>query len=322
MPAREFLWIVKESALGTAMTSPAAGTDSIYIRLIDGNSFSMVAEPVIEEIPYGGGFAVTAEAVSDHYGCTGQLKSKLYPSQAPLLLSLLATRVGAGQTTPWLTTEPPGDLASISVYHAVRRSDGTYRRKRFAGVKAKGGRIEVGRESTTATLTLDLQACRSYGNAMDGSSDPDATEFPAPTETDYPSAPYTFKNTAGHVNVGSSRTQYDSLAIAIQNALDGRWFETSYLTLNQFCGRASTLDVDLYLKSSPDDRSAFEAITAQTCSVVFNNGINSATVQFNGKNHIAKLPYDLPVDKAYMTKLSLKNRFSPSAGEDMSVTFA
>ena len=63
MPAREFLWIVKESALGTVMTSPVAGTDSIYIRLIDGNSFGMLAEPVIEEIPYGGGFAVTAEAL-------------------------------------------------------------------------------------------------------------------------------------------------------------------------------------------------------------------------------------------------------------------
>ena len=40
MSAREFVWIVKESALGTLMTSPTAGTDSIYIRLVDGNSFS------------------------------------------------------------------------------------------------------------------------------------------------------------------------------------------------------------------------------------------------------------------------------------------
>jgi hypothetical protein len=321
MSAREYLWIVKESSLGTVMTSPTAGTDSIYVRLVDGNSFSMVAEPVIEDIPYGGGFAVSADAVSDHYGCAGQLKTKLYPSQAPLLLALLATRVSSDQTVPWATTEPPGDLASVSIYHAVRRSDGTYQRKRFAGVKAKGGRIEVSRQSTSATLTLELQAARSYGNAMDGSPDPDASEFPAPAETDYPAGPYTFKNTAGRVTVGSIRTQYDSLAIAIQNALDGRWFETSYLTLNQFCGRSSTLDVDLYLKANPDDRSAFEAITAQSCSVEFSNGTNSATIQFNGKNHITKLPYDLPLDKAFMEKLSLKNRFSPSAGEDLSVAF-
>src|SRR4051812_36817788 len=124
MSAREFLWIVKESSLGTVMTSPTAGTDSIYIPLVDGNSFSMVAEPVIEEIPYGGGLAVAAEAISDHYGCKGQLKTKLYPSQAAMLLGLLMTRVdGAG--APWITSEPTGDLASVSIYHAVRRSDGT-----------------------------------------------------------------------------------------------------------------------------------------------------------------------------------------------------
>src|SRR4051794_24215485 len=155
MSAREFLWIVKESALGTPMTSPTAGTDSIYVRLIDGNSFGMVAEPVIEEIPYGGGFAVQSEAISDHYGCKGQLKTKLYPAQALMLLPWAVSRINAGQTTPWTTTEPAGDLASCSVYHAVRRSDGTYSRKRFAGCKVAGARIEVSRQSTTATLTLD-----------------------------------------------------------------------------------------------------------------------------------------------------------------------
>ena len=262
MSAREFLWIVKESSLGAVMPSPVAGSDSIYIRLSDGNGFGMVAEPVIEEIPYGGGFAVTADAVSDHYSCKGRLKTNLYPSQAPLLLSLLSRRIGSDQASPWPTTEPAGDLASVSVYHAVRRPDGSYRRKRFAGVKAAGGRIEVSRRSTTATLTLDLQACRCYGNAMDGSPDPDATEFPAPGEADYPTGPYTFRDTAGHVTVGSGRAQYESLSVAIQNSLEGRWFESSYLTVNQFCGRASTLEVDLYLKATPDDRSAYEAIAA------------------------------------------------------------
>jgi hypothetical protein len=320
MPAREFLWIVKESSLGTVMTSPVAGIDSIYLRLIDGNSFSMVADPISEEIPYGGGFAVTAEAVSDHYACKGRLKTKLYPSQAPLLLALLASRINSDQSSPWTTTEPAGDLASISIYHAVQRPDGSYRRNRFAGVKATGGRIEVSRQSTTATLILDLQACRSYGNAMDGSPDPDATEFPAPSELDYPAGPYTFKNTAGHVNVGSSRTQYESLSVAIENSLDGRWFESSYLTVNQFCGRASTLEAALYLKATPDDRTAYEAITAQTCSVGFNNGVNTCTINFHGKNHITKLPYDLPLNQAFMQKLVLKNRFDPGAASDLDIS--
>ena len=294
MSAREFLWIVKESALGTVMTSPVAGTDSIYIRLIDGNSFSMVAEPVIEEIPYGGGYAVTAEAVSDHYGCKGQLKTKLYPSQAPLLMAFLTSRINGGQTSPWTTSEPAGDLASVSIYHAVRRSDGSYRRKRFGGVKAAGGTIEVSRQGTTAMISLDLRACRSYGNAMDGTLDPDATEFPTPNETDYPTSPYTFAQTAGTLKIGSNtpRTQYENMRIKVQNfALDGQWFEAPHLTVNQFCGRASTLDTTLYLKASPDDRSAFEAITSQSCSLQFSNGVagQGCTIDFHGQNTITRL---------------------------------
>jgi hypothetical protein len=321
MSVREFLWIVKESSLGTAMANPSPGADSIYIRLVDGNSFGMTAEPIIEEIPYGGGLAVAAEAVSDHYECKGQLKTKLYPTQAPLLLSLLAARVSSDQTHPWPTDQLSGDLASVSIYHAVQRSDGTYRRKRYAGVKAAGGRIEVSRQGTTATLTLDLQACRSYGNTMDGTSDPTSSEFPAPAESDYPTGPYTFRNTAGRLTVGSVRTQYESLVITIRNALDARWFETSYLTVLQFCGRSSTLDTDLYLKSTPDDRSAYEAITAQACSLALSNGTNTCSINFNGKNHIVKLPYDLPLNRAFMQKLSLKNRFDPEAALDLTVSF-
>jgi hypothetical protein len=76
MSAREFVWIIKESSLNTAMASPVAGTDSIYIRLTDGNAFTMVADTIIEEIPYGGGLAVCGEAIADKYSCKGALKTR------------------------------------------------------------------------------------------------------------------------------------------------------------------------------------------------------------------------------------------------------
>jgi hypothetical protein len=323
MSAREFLWVVKESALNTLMTSPVAGTDSMYIRLVDGNSFGMYAKPLIEEIPYGGGLAVTAEAVSDHYECKGQLKTKLYPSQAAMLMGWAINRVD-GSGNPWTTSEPVGDLASCSVYHAVRRSDGSYTRKLFSGCKVAGWRVEVSRQGTTAMLTLDLIASKSQGNSMDGTSDPSTSAFPAPSEGAYPTGPYTFKMTAGGLTVASSRTEYEDLAIAAQNVIDGRWFEHSYLDIVQFCGRASTLNATLYLKATPDDRSAFQAITAQTCSAVFNNGVTgqAMTLAFNGQNTITDLPYDLPLNQAFMQKLALKNRFDPGAAGDISVSFA
>jgi len=329
--AKEFLWVVQEGALNTPVASPVTwptpSPNAFYIRLVDGNSFSMMATPIIEEIPYGGGFAVTADAVSDHYQCKGQLKTKLYSSQAAMLLGLLMTRVD-GSGNPWASTEPVGDLASCSIYHAIRRSDGTYKRTQFSGVKAAGGTIEVSRQSTTAMLTLDLLACKSAGNAMDGSSDPSSGAFPAPVEDNYPLSPYTFHQTAGGFFCRSSgsavRMQYDSLAIKIQSALDGRWFEQSYLTVNQFCGRASTLEADLYLQATPDDQSAFEALTAQTVGLTFTTGVTGTnlTLMFNGQNTITQLPYDLPLNQAFMRKLSLKNRFDPTAGGDISFSLA
>jgi hypothetical protein len=327
MSAREFLYIVQESALNTPVSSPTIGTNAIYIRLIEGNAFGMVASPVIEEIPYGGGIAVTAEAISDHYECKGQLKTKLYPSQAAFLMDWATTRVD-GSGDPWSTTEPVGDLASCSVYHAIRRSDGSYKRTQFSGVKVAGAKVEVSRQTTTAMLTLDLQACKSAGNAMDGTSDPTSSVFPTPNEGDYPTGPYTFKMTAGGLTIASVRTEYEDLTIGITNILDGRWFEQSYLQVNQFCGRASTLDTHIYLKPSPDDQASYEILTAQSVAAVFTTGMTGTnmTLQFNGQNTFKGVSYDLPLNQAYMRKLSLKNRWDPNAlsgaGNDLTVSFA
>ncbi len=227
--------LVIESALNTAKTSPSGAGEIIYVRLSDG-FFTMVVEPVFEEIMYGGGLAIPAEEISDHYICKGTLKTKLYPAQAPFLLKWATSRINTGQTSPWTTTEPPGDLASVSVYHAIQYSNGTVRRKRYSGTKVSSMRLEVSRGSTSAMLTLDLQACKAYGNAIDSSSDPNGTEFPLPAETDYPLNPYTFKNTGGNLKIASTTSAYESISIACQNALDGRHFETASLTINQFCG--------------------------------------------------------------------------------------
>lgn len=322
---REFLMMVRESALGIPVATPVAGTDSIYIRLTDGNSFNVVTEPIMEEIPWGGGLAITGDVVSDHYDVKGALKSKLYPSQAAFLMNWLVTRVNTGQTAPWVTTEPPGDLASVSIFHAIQKSNGTYRKKRYAGVKAAGGRVEFSRQATSASLNIDILGCRSYGNAMDGSVDPTDLEFPTPAETDYPSGPYTFKMTAGGLTLGGTTlVNYENLSIIIQNKLDGRWFENSYKTINRFCGRDSSLEAEILFQATPDRRAVYEAITAQACSVLISNGITgqNMTIQYNGKNRFTNLGYDLALEKVYTEKFTLKNVFSATAGEDISVSFA
>ncbi len=122
----------------------------------------------------------------------------------------------------------------------------------------------------------------------------------------------------------TARTEYEDLSIKVQNAIDGRWFEQSYLQVVQFCGRATTLASTLYLKPTPDDRTNFESISIHAASLVFTTGVTGTnlTLQFNGQNTILDLPYDLPLNQAFMTKLSLKNRFDPNAGQDLSFGLA
>jgi hypothetical protein len=325
--SREFLMLVREQSLNVPVASPVAGTDSIRIRLTDGNAFNMASNPIWENIAYGGGLAIDAEAISDHYELKGSLKTKLYPSQIGFLLGWATTRINSAQNSPWVTTERPGDLASVSAYHAIQRGDGTFLRKRFGGCKPTSVTIDCSRGSTTAGLTMDIQGSQAYSNAFEPAGganvDPDATEFPEPVDADFPRGPYTFKQSSGLFTLaGGVRTMYEDLSIKFTNAIDGRWFESSGLLLNQFCGRMSTLDASFYFQSTPDFRSAMEALTSQVCSIGFNNGITGQhlTIVYNGQNKITALPYDTPLNAAYLQKLTLKNLYDFTAGEDFHFT--
>jgi hypothetical protein len=322
--AREYLLVVRESALNTPVASPVLGTDMIYIRLADGNAFKMTAKPVIEKIPYGGGFAVMAEAISDHYAVEGTLDTLLYPTQAQLLLDWATTRINSGQTSPWTTTEIPGDLASCTIYHAIRQSTGAYNLKQFSGVKVTSAKIDVSRDGTTATLSLGLMGSKQVGYGTE-TGDPTSPPFPAPAETSYPTAPYTFAMTSGQLSIGgSTRSGYSSLGIQINNKIDGQWFETSYRQILQFLGRDSQLMTKLFYKPLPNDRNAYELLTAQAASLTLENGVTgqNLTLQFNGQNTISDLPYDLPLDKVYMIDMTLENRFDPSVAEDFHFSLA
>jgi hypothetical protein len=325
MGAPEFLQLVKESAYGTIMPTPVAGTDSFFIRLTEGNSFSVNAEPQFTDIPYGGGFAVTAESLSDTVTVVGQLKTKLYPSQDQFLLNWALARINAGQTTPWTTTEIPGDLASVSAYHAYTRSDGTLKRTRYAGGKVGQLTLEGSRGNPVWALTLDCVFQKPVGNAYDASTDPDVTEFPAPADTDYPTGPYQFAHTSGGWAVGggayTSRTQFDSVRVSVQNALDPRPFESRYLQSCQNKGRQITLDAAMRLKATPDDRAAFEALTDQNVKLTLNTGAATCVLDFLTRNKIRKWTRDLPLDKVFMANIQLKNVWSASAGNDLALTY-
>jgi hypothetical protein len=331
--AREFLAVVKESAFKTAKATPVVWTqattyglsnfDMAYVRLADGNAFTMRSRPIKVETPYGGGIATPAYSVSDKQEIKGKLRLKLCVGQAPLFLSWAGVLISGG-TSPWTTTEPNGDLPSCTIYHAKTHFDGTVKRTQYSGVKVDGYSLTVSEASTEATLDLDLSAAYQAGNQFDASSDPTATTFPAPADNYFPIDPYVFLHGGGTNYVtfgGSVRTQFTDLTVASQNTLARRYFANRYIQMLRFMGRRTTVAMkNLY--TSEADRTAYEGLAAGACSIQLNNGTHGFTFNFNANNILDPVEDDLPLNDLYMLSETSINQWDATAGSDYTITIA
>ena len=322
--AREFLYLVQESAFKTPVASPVVGTSSFYIRLDGGNAFTMRPRPVMVNVPYGGGVAIDAFRVADKLELRGRLQTKLYAGNlSKFLLQWAAQTINAGQTSPWTTTEPAGDLPSVTCYHAIQRADGSIKRRAYYGTKVDGWTLEISEDSTIGTLSLDLSAAQPAGVSFGGTttSDVNSTTFPAPTDAQLPSNPYVFINASGNLTIGSARTQFSSVRVGSRNALARRFFSFPFAQLLRFVGRQTTLDANHYYLASPDDRATYESMAVQACSLVLNNGSNSATITLNAANVITSVEDQLPLNDLYTQQISVANQWDNSAGSDLALSF-
>lgn len=318
---REFVQLTKETAYKVPMATPARGTDQIAIRLDQANAFGMRPKPLSTTIPHGGGRPVRAQTVSDQIEVRGGLNTVLTYSQAGFLLGWLATPINAGQTAPWTTTEPPEDLASVTVDHAIWQDDtATYKRTRFLGVKCNSGRVECTRDTRLARLTLDLQGSTYQGNPFDASADPGVTVVPVPNDAEFPTDVVLFTHSAGLLTIGAARTQYSSLNLNIANKNDVRYYESRFVQVIRHLGRDTTLAVGLRLKSTPNDRLSYERQDLLTASVAFTNGPRTITVALSSSNVIDPLDDDLGLDKTFDRTLTLVNQWDGPAGNDLAIS--
>lgn len=332
--AREFLMLVQESAYKTPVASPVVWTTALtyntetaaYLRLDEGNAFTMRPRPVMVNVPYGGGVAVDAFRVSDKLACTGNLRVKLYAGLAPFLLNWASARINTGQTSPWTTTEPAGDLASCSIYHAIQRGDGTFKRRVYLGCKVSSWTLDCSMDATVATLNLGLIASTPQGNQFDSSSDPTSTTFPAPADNNFAVDPYVWIHTAGNIAIynGSSvtRNAITQLTVGSQNQLASSYFNNRFLQKARLMGRKTTAAVKLEYDTTPDDRTAYEGLTQQTVSVEFNSGVRTMTFSLNANNLFDPLEDDLPLPDLFWQNSTLNNQWDPVAGTDFSIAFS
>ena len=320
-PPYEFLWIVKESAYNTQKGSLVAGTDSIYVRLSGANRFGMRAVAKKLKIPFGGGFASPGYAKAYQWDIMGSLELELCYGQAQLLLDWALTPINAGQTVPWTTTEPPCDLASCVVYHGIQRDDGTIKRTRYKGVKVPSARISSSAANGSTMLQLQLRASQKDGNAFYTTTDPDATAFPAPADTAFPTDPVLFYHTNGLISVGGALAYVTSIELNIDNHLDHQFFSSPYIVKDRKRGRSATASANVLYTATPNWRSDLEALTSRAASFGWTDGTTTLTVDYQGNNLLDTLTDDLQPGQQYMQKVDWEYQRDTSTG-DITFTLA
>lgn len=318
MPARRFIMLVKESSPGVPKTSPVAGVDKIYLRIGDGTD--LLDDPIIQEIAHGGGRTTAACAWSDQRINEGTINTLLYPGQAAFFLDWWLTNRDLAGTKPWPTTDPSGkfvagDVVSVSVYEAIQDMGGTYKRTARRGVKVDSGTLsfESEGEGRAARLSLNVK-----GTDVE---EVDATEFPAPTPTDYPCGPYAFSHIGGSLVIGTNRAFFDNFVFAASNAIRVRYWpggKTPYV-VNSF-GRDATLSVWLPRRSTPDDFAAYSGVVPMAASFEINDGAKFVKVDLQGNNHWRALPKALPDGDLYGWNGVLRSKIDPATDADIVVT--
>jgi hypothetical protein len=333
--ARHILMPCIESSFGVAKTSPVLGTDKCYLRLHQEASFQMSEEEQVAPIPYGGGYATEADGVNDLTVCKGRFAFLLFPGVwSSLLLKWAIVPVNTGRTVPWPTTDasgvmPVGDLASLSFYEAFLTQDGsTWDRKRWAGVKCDEWQLaatDTG-EGRIWVLSGSCTGIRCVGNPHDGSSNPDATEFPFPADTDYPTGPYTFGHLGsgtGTVKIGTNRNaSCAGLTLRGRNRMTPEVYTGRFVQRNQFVGREVTAEATLRYISSPDDRDSYRQQAALDCEFKIDNGTNSVLLDFAAKNVLRPWNVVKRYGAEFRQTLTLVNRYDASAGADLTLTLA
>lgn len=334
---REFLYIVEESAYKTPVATPVVWTTATTfglanatgycMRLDADNSFDMRPVPAgTVTVMYGGGKATPAYMVSDKQELKGKLSVKLCVGQSPFLLSWAAQFINSGQTAPWVTTEPVGDLASCTIYHAITRPDGTIKRRAYLGVKVASWTLVITESATVAQLTLNLVGSTPQGNQFDSSTDPTAGTFPVPADIDLPIDPYVFLHAGGtsfFTYAGAVRTQMTDLTITSTNVLASRFYAQRYIPALHCFGRTTTLATRLlYPLAAQDDRTLFEGLNVEASSLELNNGTHGMTIGFNAQNVLSPFNDELATNDLYLQSSTSNNLWDPSAGSDLSLAFA
>jgi len=355
--AREFALFVMENGYGSPVTPTQAeiwttaatlnppGTASsmycaFYARLDAGDSLTMRPRPVEVQVPFGGGLAIPGFSVADKYVLEGTYKCKFYAGAfGAFLLQWAAQQVNSlgyvglyNVATGWQYGAAgvyAGNLPSVSIFHAIQRSDGTYKIRLYTGCKVKSWSFTLSEDSTIADISLNIAGSYPSGNPKAYLNNVDPTlqafanpptpptfgatttpsTFAPPSGGCFPISPYVFTQ-ATPVTIGIARTTFQSIGFNCTNQLATRYWNNPFPQLMNFVGRDLSLTCqNFYTNMSPEDRYEYETLTAQTVAVTLNTGTYSIVFTLNTNNIIKTLEDSLPLEGLYTQTMTVGSQW-------------
>lgn len=294
--AREYVRLTPETSWGVFN---GAGTP-VVVQLTDSNQQTVRKVPQFwGPLRSAGGYNRRIKKGSSRYAVSGGLTNLIvYGSQASAWASWLTPVATAGVYS----------LPSMTLDHAIVLEDAanTTLYARYLGLVVVQADFSVDSQSQLMRLNFSQLIGKSVATIT-------VADFPEPLATDYPSdAPYVLEH-APSLTVGSSRAEFDSLKVSIQNKVDATFFNASTITRAKYAGR----DVDWeatfpYVLAA--DRAAFEGVTAVAGSATFTNGAHSLSFNFESQNFLDQVGDQLDMDKLFLQNLKLQSFFDSSAG--------
>jgi hypothetical protein len=332
--SRHFLMLHEEAVYGTPVLTTSAPTTGRYhyTRLDQLSADVIKVNRAKVDVPRGDGYAGRGMVVKiPGGGVAASVRQVLCWSQAVRLLGFCGIKINSGKTAPWAVDsgQTVGDLASATLYEGIERSDGTIKRRAAVGCKVARWSLSCSRESPLAILSMELIGQKPKENdTLDGadSSDPDATEFPAPSATSYPTDPVLWQHLDGGLVIDDSgtdaRSNFTSFTLEVDNALSpyhgtGTWLDS----IRHFGARDVTVRTKMLHKATPDDRVFYESQTALNVIATFTSGTKSIVIDMNEANRISEPPsLSLTPGQWYEQDIVLASYRDTAASTDFTIT--
>jgi len=314
---REFLRITQEAVYGTfntptATTSPyTTSAPQALISLPADNSFTVRKSINRLDLRSQGAYGRRVKPISRTYDVGGKLMTRVRPSQAGLIATLLGG----------LSTGNCPDLPSFTCDHGFMLEDGLCSPEitRYAGCKADGT-LAVANTTDGMMMMADLTITAQSAALIT------VTDFPVPSAVALMSVdnetPFAFQDCLGALTIGGARTDFSSISFNFGNKIIPYRGETA--TISRLTWRSRDPSVTIAnLYKSIQDRQDYENVTPKVVSFTFTEGASSVAFNLGAANLFDAPQDDLKLaDGYFMQTITLQNFIDRTTGTDFTVTVA